>query len=98
MRWPPTTAYGWEVAHAAGRCPRGEVVVEVQDLEVKRLATKGLGSGPLSFEVYLERICAEARADRFRTTFGSQIPLPLDTRNNGSPSQPVLKADVFSGR
>ena len=56
--------------------------MEAQDQEVKRLAIKGLGSGLLSFDVYLERMCAEARADRFRTTFGRQIPLPFETRNN----------------
>ena len=34
----------------------GEFVVEAEDQEVKRLPIKGLGSGPLSFELYLERM------------------------------------------
>ena len=56
--------------------------MEAQNQEVKRLMIKALGSGLLSFDVYLERMCAEARADRFRSTFGRQIPIPFDTRNN----------------
>ena len=56
----------------------GEFVVEYQDVEVKRVPIKGLGSGPLPFEAYLARICGEARTDRFQPrTFGRQLALPL---------------------
>jgi hypothetical protein len=56
----------------------GEFVVEYEDQEVKRLAIKGLGSGPLPFEAYLARICGEARTDRLQPrTFGRQLALPL---------------------
>jgi hypothetical protein len=60
----------------------GELVVEHQQQEVKRLAIKGLGSGPMSFDAYIEQMCAEARAARFHTALGRQLPLPLHKRNH----------------
>jgi Integrase core domain len=55
-----------------------EFVVEHQDQEVKRLPIKGLGGGPLPFDAYLTRMCAEARADRRAAhTVGRQLALPL---------------------
>ena len=55
-----------------------EFVVEVQSQDVKRLAIKGLGSGLVAFELYVEQMCAEARADRLQLrAFGRQLPLPL---------------------
>jgi hypothetical protein len=55
-----------------------EFVVEVRSQDVKRLAIKGLGSGLVAFELYVERMCAEARADRLQLrVFGRQLTLPL---------------------
>ena len=56
----------------------GEFVVEVHDQEVKRVPIKGLGGGPVPFETYLARMCAEARRDRLQQRrFGDQLALPL---------------------
>ncbi len=56
----------------------GEFVVEHHDQEVKRLPIKGLGSRPVPFAVFVERMCGEARADRLHHHgFGRQLVLPL---------------------
>ncbi len=60
----------------------GELVVEHQQQEIKRLALKGLGSGPIAFDAYLEQMCAEARAARYHTALGRHLPLPLNGRNH----------------
>jgi Integrase core domain len=54
-----------------------EFVVEHHDREVKRVTINGLGSGPLPFAAYVERMCGEARRERFSRQFGSQLPLAL---------------------
>ncbi len=55
-----------------------EFVVEHQAQEVKRLAIKGLGSGQTSFDLYVERMSAQARADRLQLRgVGKQLTLPL---------------------
>jgi hypothetical protein len=55
-----------------------EVVVEAEAHEVKRLAIKGLGTGPLPLEAYLLHMCQEARTERVdRRAFGDQLSLPF---------------------
>jgi hypothetical protein len=55
-----------------------EFVVEQQDRELKRLPIKGVGGGLLPFAAFLDRLCAEARAERIvHHRFHNQRQLPL---------------------
>ena len=39
----------------------GQFVVEADGLAVQRLAIKGIGQGVLLFDIFVDRLCAEAR-------------------------------------
>lgn len=59
----------------------GEFVVSNQQQEVKRLAIRGVGGGPLPFRTYVERMQAEARSDAARRQQNQrQLRLPLEEK------------------